>query len=77
MSVREGQVMVGSNMSGKKRSGTCGWCGRHKVRGLRYTVWVEGGAYHAASVCEICLREYREGLMTSIRKGEGGEWLTK
>lgn len=65
-----GHMMVGSNMSGKKRSGTCAWCGRHKTL-LRYTVYVTEGAYHAANLCETCLAEYREDLKRKITEGGG------
>ena len=66
-----GHMMVGSNMAGKRRTGKCGWCGRHKEH-LRYTVYVADGAYHAANLCETCLAEYRESLRQKITEG-GGE----
>jgi len=61
-------MMVGSNMAGKRRTGTCSWCGRRQPR-LRYTVYVADGAYHAASLCEVCLAEYRESLRRKITEG--------
>ena len=70
MSEHEVKVMTAGGRGGRKRTGTCGWCGRHKA-GLRYTVWVEGGAYHAANICEICLREYRESLREKVTAGNG------
>lgn len=48
-----------------RRRGQCQWCGRDRRR-LNYTVYITEGNYHAARVCDSCLKQYSERLRERI-----------